>query len=718
MAGPWEKFKKNTNFQEPEKPAPWERYKSPDPVEPSQKTYGGVLDKIFAPGEIKDVPVNPEPTFTQQVLGNSNPLSKAYDLAADALDVSSDRPVSERVLDTANFVAAAPFRAFRAPTPGDVFEYFGMGGANESERRFIENNPGVINALGALGEVTPGITGGLGQGVSNIPVRRPAVPGVAPIRRAKANMGESGAYGSIVDDLPGTLDEFADQVATGGSRVDVTTNRRTLDILGEEMVRHKGNVPAAQAATISRIVDETGVTPQTAAAQIRRLSGVHEESPLFLGEYPAVSASDAAQRLRQPGNVNLDDLGRTQHSTTQATMDYLANNGNAQSAQNVRNAVANRQERLAPAMRETLEDVGPRVETGPRSSRPATIQDTADLVETATRLGREEYRSAHNGPINNRITMHWLPRILDANLNRAAGRAGEARAAIERAVNQFFINLPTGQRLAMNTLQQLQDARTTLRGQISEYHRSGRADLANAVQPIYEQITRVMERASPQWAQANRRWADMKFAERAQELGDALSSKAGPRFRQQMDEFNALAPEAQEIVKVHFLQQLYDKLDNLGDTHSVSKAFSNDHARNMIRQMFGDEAAVAFTRSVRDQKVAESSQRMMANSATHRRGVAQKQKDAETGLVAAVEQANVRGVRNWLLEKLSQILTERRNRPMADVLTTPLSDTARVAQHLNRMRTQQERLNSFRPRATEVPNTFVPLPRITTDDDE
>ena len=156
-----------------------------------------------------------------------------------------------------------------------------------------------------------------------------------------------------------------------------------------------------------------------------------------------------------------------------------------------------------------------------------------------------------------------------------------------------------------------------------------------------------------------------------------------------------MAPQAQNIVRVHVLQKLNDKIDNLGDAHSVSKLFANDHARMLIRTLFGDDAVVGFTRAVRDQRVAEQSQGMMSNSATHRRGVAQKQKDAETGLVAAVEGANVRGVRNWLLERLTQIVTERRNRPMADILTTPVSDTANVARHLHNMRAQQQLLQQL-----------------------
>lgn len=656
---------------------------------------GGVLDKIFpdgvapAPsGEVSRFGDSLKPAF-----GGRNPIAETVDLVTPALDITTDRGGGDRAKDTAAFVMAAPFQAFRAPTPGQMLESAtGYTGLSESEHSFVDNNPGLIRFLGAVGEVAPGMTWSRGMGAAPQNVQVPRVPGSASIRKAHANTGERGAYGETVKDLGGSVDNFANQVAAGASRFDVATNRRTLDILGEEMQRHRGNVPAAQAATISRIVDETGVAPQTAAVQIRRLDAVHEDSQLMLGEYPAVAASDAAQRLRRADNIDLDELGRIEPTPTQATLDYLANNGMARSAQDVRGAVSRRQEDLSPAMRGTLEEIGPKVELGPKSRRPATISDSQEFIDTARSIGRQEYQAAYRRPVDNRASLHFLPRVLDANLSRAAGRAGEPASAIRRAVNQFYLDLPTGQRVAMSTLQQLQDARGAVRGQISEYHRAGRADLANAVQPFYEQITRLMTRMSPDWARANARWRDMKFDEFAQELGDAFATSAGPRFRQQLQEFRALAPEAQNIVRIHFLQKLYDKLDNLGDTHSVSKLFSNDHSRNMIRLLLGDDAAVSFTRAVRDQKVAEASQQMMANSATHRRGRAQKQKDLDTGLSAAVKNANAKGVRGWLLEKADQIMTEHRNRPLSRIMTTPMKDTAEVARHIHNMRRQQNRL--------------------------
>lgn len=553
---------------------------------------------------------------------------------------------------------------------------------------------------GVGGQVVAGLAGGMLPSLAGVAAR-----GIMqPIHRARANQGIDGAYGSVADDLNGDVDTFANQVAAGGSRNMVTTNRRTLDILGEEMARADGDVAAAQQATINRIVTEQGVTPQTAAAQIRRLTQVHEGSDLMFGEYGAVAGSDQAQRLRQPGNVDLNELGRTQNARTQDTLDYLANNGNTQSATNVRNALSQRQEQLSETMRRNIDEIGPQVQDGPRIARPATIQDSDDFINQARRAGQAEYREAYSSPINHRVALVHLPRMMAAFERQALGRSGDARAAMERAINQFYLDTAQG-RVQMMDLQQLQDARGVVRGQIDEYMRQGRRDLVRAVQPIYSRVTRMMEAMSPAWARANQRWADMNFLEMGADLGKAFAMRAGPRFREQLREFQRLAPDAQNIVRINFLQQLRDKLDNLGDTHSISKLFTNDHARNMIRTLLGDDAAIQFTRAVRNQRVAETSQRMMQNSATHRRGMAQRQKDAETGLVAAVESANVRGVRNWILERLTQLITERRNRPLADILTTPMSDTARVAQHLHRLRQQQARLLTLQNRP--LPSTPV-----------
>lgn len=629
-------------------------------------------------------------------------------------------------IPTAGLVAKAPQMAQAATTTtaGAVRQAIGQSYANAPRAAIAADAAAATGSgigtqmadeagYGPWTQFAAGLAGGVAPMAFGAAVQR----GMQPIRAAAANQGEAGAYGTIARDLGMPVDDFADAVAVGGTRNAAPTNRRAFAILGEEMVRAGGDVHQAQQAAIARIVQEQRVTQQTAAEQIRRLTQVHENSPVMMGEYPSIAASDSAQRLRQPGNVDLDELGRVQNTQTQGKIDYLANNGNARSAQDVRNAIDSRQETMAPRMRETLGQIGPQFIGGPRQVRPMTIDDVSAQIALSDQMARREYRTAYQGPINNRMSLHFLPRILNGHINRAAMRAGEPRAAIERAINQFYITTPNGQRLQMQTLQQLQDARGAIRGQISEYRRQGRDDLVGAVQPIYRQVTRLMQRMSPQWARANARWADGRFSEVAQELGDAFAGKAGPRFREQMEEFRALAPEAQSIVRVHWVQQQLDKLDNLGDSHSIAKLFASDHARNTVRAMFGDQAAITFTRAVRDNKVVEASQRMTANSATHRRGQAQKQMDADTGLQAAVQNANAQGVRNWLLERATQILTERRNRPMANILTTPMSDTAQVSMHVQRMRDQVNRLNQVNaPRRPQYPVSGVGGGLITADE--
>lgn len=632
---------------------------------------------------------------------------------ASAVSPMSDRGLTERVADTAAFVTSAPIRmATRGQYGlGDVVQGVTGGmtgqGISANEQRFQENNPDLMWTLGAAGEVAPGLTLGLGMGAMTPPVQVPRLPGERMIRRAYANSGENGAYGRVADDIGQGVDEFSNQVAAGASRANVATNRRTLDILGEEMERAGGNVAAARQATIDRISREFGVAPATAAQQIRRLTAVHEDSPLLLGEYPAVVASDAAQRLRQPGNVDLDALRRAEETPTQAKLDYLANNGVAQSAQDTRNAIMRRQEELGPRMRQTMESFAPRHQTGPRTTRPADITDAAQLVDDARRQASAEYDAAYNTPVATPQRYQQFPRYLEYLANRAATSAPEVAQTIRNAVNQIAVRRPDGT-FGLQSLRQLQNGRTTLRGQMEALHRAGRDDLARQIRPLYQLTTRIMEEMSPQWAVANRRWADMRFAELAQELGDSFVKRAGPRHREQLAEYRAMAPEAQAIVRIHWLQQIYDAIDNLGDTHSVSKLLATPHARNMVREMFGDEAAATFVRAVRDQKVAERSQAMLGNSRTHTRKMAQEQMDTETGLRAAVDSASVHGARNAILQWVGQLLTERRNRPMSRILTTPMRDTAQVARHLHRMRQQQQRLRDIdRGRVIGLPGRAV-----------
>lgn len=119
---------------------------------------------IPRPGELRPGPPAARfGDFLKPVFGGRNPIAETYDIVAPALDPRSERGVVDRVVDTANFAVNAPFRALRLPGPSDAAAYFGDESIKASEDRFVENNPGLLRGLGALGEVAPGM-GPLGQG--------------------------------------------------------------------------------------------------------------------------------------------------------------------------------------------------------------------------------------------------------------------------------------------------------------------------------------------------------------------------------------------------------------------------------------------------------------------------------------------------------------------------------------------------------------------------
>ena len=593
-------------------------------------------------------------------------------------------------------VAAAPGAAVGADVAAST------GGAVGSQAARDEGyGPGTQAVAGLAGALVPGVVAG---GVSAI---------ARPLQRARAEQGQAGAYGNIANSIEGGTEACARDVALGSGSGGVAGQNRqnVLRILGEEMTAANGNAAQAQAATVARIARETGVTPQTATQQLRSLQQQHADNPLMLGEQPSVARSDDVLRgpaggLRNPENVNVEQLKQVQDSATRGKFDYLASSGNAPSAVQTRNALSQRQDTLADTFRTTLQ----RIQTHADSQgRTLNITDADNLIQGASRQASQAYEAAYNAPINNRVMVETLPRLLERFERQAASRAGNVGSAMDAAARNFYIQTPNGP-MRMMTLRQLQDARAVLREQRDNFSNPASANYspttARPLDQLYRQVTALMEGMSPQWAQANRQWADMSLDRVGRELGDAFSKTPGPRYREQLRQFERLNPQAQDIVRVHYIQKILDDLDRAKDTHSISKFFTSDHVRNGIRTILGERAVVDFTRQVRNIEAAEKTFQM--NSRTHIRGQVKGQEEAYTGLEAARRSWSLGAIRDLLLEKAGQVLTERRNRPMADIITTPMSDVPRVAMHINRMQQQQSRLRALaQPRIRQVPVSGV-----------
>jgi hypothetical protein len=309
------------------------------------------------------------------------------------------------------------------------------------------------------------------------------------------------------------------------------------------------------------------------------------------------------------------------------------------------------------------------------SARIAVPLLTEDLA--AARLALREARRQRL----DRDTINQMSRDADDLVERLRIARRDATVPTDRS-------LPT-------SLQVIQDARGELYGAINAARARGQTAIAGTLRSLYNDVTAVMTHASPQWAAANRRWADMRLEEVATELGDAFVARAGPQLRRQLREFQQLAPEAQDVVRVHFVQKLLDDIEHevrLGGQTNLGKLFDREDKRNMIRAILGDTAANTIVRATRDLNVMARSQAGIRGSQTHIRGQVQREQDADINAIASAAQFDWRNWRAALLERAVATFRESRNRRMGRVLTTPMRDVPQVAEQITRMRRAADRV--------------------------
>lgn len=657
------------------------------------------------------------------ILGNANRLAA---LAPTTLPRAVGQTLGESV-------AARPGAAVAA----DVISSTGSGLSQQGAQDA---------GFGPVGQTIASIAGGAA----------PLAVGSTVARATNAGRGalaRSDPYARVARGLGDqSIDDVAESIATGTTRQNADINRRVLDTLGEEMVRANGNRQAAIPATIARLQAETGASAATARDQVRRVANAQADSELFFGEYPAVAQSNADTRLARNLNEDVESrAGRQQDTGTQWEIDNVANAGTGPSAQNVRNAVMGRMEALRDQMRERLGRMSPGQQTLDDADaliNNMTQQARADYAAVHSNPGAVNYSLLHR----------MLPRVVDRHLARMRGRGDDQAQALFEAIDRLYTDIPSNlpganrvsgyvpgledqtaqMRLAIRearrqrmprdqiqdmerqadavgeqlritrraanprelthlqpSLQMLQDMRGGIRGQIEAARRQGRADIANVLQPLYSDITRLMERSSPQWARANRRWADLNIAQNARELGEAFALRPGPQSREQLRQFQQLAPEAQDLVRIEYVQKLLDRVNGAGDTHDLAKLFANPHMRQTVRSVLGPEAAVDLARLIRDNQVATKSRNMLGGSPSQPRLARQKDIDNDLGMLASVEQASMSGFRKWALDWTINVLKERRNRVVGRIVTTPVRDTPAVAEHLERMRRAQARAAQF-----------------------
>lgn len=473
----------------------------------------------------------------------------------------------------------------------------------------------------------------------------------------------------------------------------------------------------------------------------------------------AMPNRETAQRHRVA-----NDPGRVEDAGTHWMMDTVANAGAGPSSAIVRNSISDRLQNLRDQARARIASWAPRDPNNP--TRTLNIDDAEAALNQATQAGRQAYRNVYDPPgggtaVDYDVLHPLLARTVDRHLRRLAGYSGDQADALRTQIDRLYLSRPAGsasrealpgledelavaraavrearrqkvpkdqvddlareaeriaenmritrrdatpsqQQYLMPTLEQLQNMRSAIRRDMSD---PARPDLAAVIGPLYRDLTRIMQRSSPQWRVANRQWADLELRELAQELGQNLSERAGPLYREQMRTYRGLAPEARRFVDIEFTQALLDKIANTGVTDDLAKLFKTPHVREMVRTILGGDAAVDMLRLIRDNQVATKSKNMMAGSPTQPRQARQAEMNADLGLLQAAELPTTPQILLSYLKKYTiDKVRERRNTGIARILTTPMRDTPTLAMHLERMRQARAQMERYaRPPTRAIP---------------
>ena len=479
------------------------------------------------------------------------------------------------------------------------------------------------------------------------------------------------------------IDRLADDVSVGHYNSSKPQNmRRAFDILGEEMSRAGGDKAVAYKRAVARLMTDIGVGEAQAKQIYTNIYKAHAGGDLMLGEYQSVAAGDKLTRKQQADTVDLDEARAQQETPMGDLYEYLGTSPGTRGV-NMRNELNARGGEAKDTFRGWAQKKAP---GGKDLETAVTDLDALDGVMA------KEYDFVHNSPggYDTRKLMEGLPKIIDKHQNEWAGSLGENADAIKRALDQLYIQSPTKDRIPMATLKQLQQARTTIRGQRKQYAAQGRDDLAKQLTPLYQDITNLMADASPRWKAVNDKWFGGELTREALKSGELMPLKAGPKQREIFARFDGFAPEIQDAVRIGWLQQLNDRLKNLGDSHDVAKLFKNEVSREIVEKLLGKENAIEFTRLVRDLDVAnKTSGRAQANSRTHIRGEIRDDQNADVEAIKSLYSGNVSDIKSRFLTFFENKFKEARGKGMQPFLTTRVKDTPGSAYQIQKLRERQ-----------------------------
>lgn len=245
---------------------------------------------------------------------------------------------------------------------------------------------------------------------------------------------------------------------------------------------------------------------------------------------------------------------------------------------------------------------------------------------------------------------------------RWATREGRTAKGMREAVS-LMADPDTGR--GPTTLRQWLDMKEVLDGLIEDSMKpalvpGGNPQGTTLTRQLMQFKTELMDRIgqqNPLYRQANaeaaRGFSNIRAAQTARNLTLTSSSKQ----RKALAAFERAPPEAQQLMRVMFAQNLSDKLLNAGMTHDMAKFFRTNSARQTMEAVLGRRAANEFIQHIERVGIGTRSFQHMGNSQTTPLAQAIKDADIGEGIKAILSHLNIT---KWP-EKLGEYAARRAN---------------------------------------------------------
>lgn len=514
----------------------------------------------------------------------------------------------------------------------------------------VGTNAAVYGTIG--GVVSPAIVKGgqlVGEAIDTIAptietMRRPTRAAGQEINRQLANSGTTAR--ALLDEASGSVQRRT------GTVVEPDLAGRALQVYDDAIARG-ARVNDARADAINLISQETGRTRSTAAQYWRDLQPNQERmrnSPLMLGDVTR----------RGPGVEDINASG------TADMMEAIAHKPGTRGANVIRDAVS-----------------GHKLGQRERAQRIFQHAIGIDDLDGAIMQARQDLSDLTGVMYDNafRAEQPFVDRLQGVvqRFQRIAGqRGGRPGEALQQAIETIRYNLGSDGKGGFmysypNSLRRFIDDRAAIRSMMDRLPPAE----AMLVRPFYRAITNAVGRRNPQWLAANNAYGEgLAVTRNAVELGEQMFRSKGPGVREIGRALARMGPEQQHGVRLGYIRSVLERMDDMGDTHDMTKLFANDTQRRALRMLFGDDGANQLLRAFRDERITTQTYRSLQGSQTAQRQALQKRMEIDPDVAGAASALNPMNLLAMAGRKVGARVQDARDVRIAEILTTLESDPA------------------------------------------